>query len=810
MFKNYFTIALRTLIKNPLFSFIKISGLTVGVCGCLVIFLVARFELSFDKFQPDADRIYRVYSEFTGTFKGFNSGVPNPLPPTIKQEFTGLEAVSHFQTWDAKVKAIKASGAQTFDETDIIFANPEYFSVFNHHEWLAGTANNLSTPFTVAITESKARKYFGSENPLEAMGKLIVYQDSLEVTVVGIVKDVKEITDFEFGDFISFGTIEKSWLKETFSEDWGSTSSNSQCFIKLLKETPLANVEAQIPLLIKRGKESLKKPDGLSGTAFKLQPLSELHYNSALGTFDNGRATANLSTLYALIITALLLLCIASINFINLETAQTVKRSKEVGLRKTMGCTRAGLVKHFLLESTILVTISLLLALPLAELSLLWFNEFLPKGLGLSFSDPATWLFLALTLIVVVILSGLYPAFTLSSYQPAQALKNQIASGRNAGSAFVRKVLTVFQFSFSQALIVGTLIVGWQINFMFNKDMGFEKEAIVTFQTPWWLQDNRSEVLKNELLQLPEVALVTRHNLAPASSNSHGSSLTLLEGENERPFNLQRRTGDTSYLSFYKIPLVAGRMVQASDSAREYVVNEAYCNKMGYAPHDMVGKFIKGEKGKNNSVIVGVMRDFNFSSLHRAVEPLFFAYQKNQKGFSIKLNAGVDGGMTTAIERIKGTWTKIYPEAPFEYAFLDEQIKKMYESEKRISKLSTTATALTIFISCLGLFGLATFTAVQRTKEICIRKVLGASVAGIVSLLSKEFLLLVVIAFAIACPIAWYGGTQWLGSFAYRIDLGWEIFAIAILSSLLIAFVTVGFQAMRAAMANPVESLRSE
>jgi putative ABC transport system permease protein len=810
MIKNYFNIAIRTLIKNPLFSFIKISGLTVGVCGCIVIFLVARFELSFDKFQPDGDRIYRVYSEFTGTFKGFNSGVPTPLPLTIKQEFTGLDAVTHFHTYDGKVETNHTStGIQKFDESDLMIAAPDYFSVFNHYEWLAGTVNNLNAPFTVAITESKARKYFGIENPEEAMGKPITYSDSLEVIVVGIVKDVNEITDFEFGDFISYSTIEKSWLKETISQEWGDTDSGSQCFIKLSKGTPLAHIKGQIPLLVKKRLESLKEPDGPSDTEFKLQPLSDLHYSLSLGTFDGGRPTANLNTLYALIITALLLLCIAAINFINLETAQTARRSKEVGLRKTMGGTQAGLVKHFLLESSILVAISLLFALPLAELSIAYFNEFLPKGVALNLMDSSTIIFLLITLIVVVLLSGLYPAFVLSSCQPAQALKTQLASGRNAGSAFLRKVLTVFQFSFSQALIIATLIVGWQINFMFNKGMGFEKDAIVTFKAPWWVEGNRSEVFQNELQQLAEVALVTRHNLTPASSNSHSSDLTLLEGETERPLNLQRRTGDTTYLSFYKIPLIAGRMVQASDSAREYLVNEAYCNKMGYAPHEMVGKTIKGEK-KKNFVIVGVMRDFNFRSLHHAVEPLFFAYNKNEKGFSIRLNSTAEGGMASAIERIKAAWAKIYPEVDFTYTFLDDQIKKLYESEKRVSKLASTATGLTIFISCLGLFGLATFTTLQRTKEIGIRKVLGASVTGIVSLLSGEFLLLVVIAFSVACPIAWYGATQWLTTFAYRIDLGWEVFALAIFSSLLIAFVTVGFQAIRAAMANPVESLRSE
>jgi putative ABC transport system permease protein len=809
MLRNYFNIALRTIIKNPLFSFVKISGLTVGVCGCLVIFLVARFELSFDKFQPDGDRIYRIYTEFSGVFKGFNKGVPDALPFAVQHDFTGIEAVNAFHTYSTNVEVRSSGGdVKKFDEqSDLVMANPDFFQFFNYYQWVAGNAQNLNAPLKVVLTESKAKKYFGVDDAANAMGRQIIYNDSIELTVVGIVKDISQNTDIDFQDFISFSTIEKSWLKRDYApDDWGSTNSSSQCFIKLSEGTELAKVENQLPILVEKYKTSQK--NSVWTVAFKLQPLADLHYNSEIGIFDNGRNAANLSIIRTLILAALLLLIIAAINFINLETAQAVKRSKEVGLRKTMGGTKSDLVKHFLLESTILSTIAMVMALPLTEFALQFFSEYLPQGVALNLTDPFTVLFLLITIINVSLLSGLYPAFVLSSYQPTEALKNQLAIGKTSGSAWIRKVLTIFQFSFSQTLIVGALIVSWQIKFMMDKDLGFDKDAIITFSSPWWADDNRPEVLENELARLPEIVALSRSNATPAINGTTSTTLTLLDDSVERPSNVNYRGGDTSYLSLYKIPIVAGRMVQPSDSAREFVVNEAYCREMGYHPIDMVGKIIKGE-GNKHTTIVGVMRDFHLRSLHHKVEPLFFSFDKNPRRFSLKLKTA-DQDLTKSIEKIKTTWGQIYPDAAFSYSFVDDVVKQFYEQEKRTVKLTNTVTILTIFISCIGLFGLATFTAVQRTKEIGIRKVLGASVAGIVSLLSKEFLFLVVIAFAVACPIAWYGGSQWLTTFAYRIDLGWEIFAISIFFSVLIAFFTVGFQAMRAAMANPVESLRSE
>jgi ABC-type antimicrobial peptide transport system permease subunit len=814
MLRNYFLIAIRNIIKSPLISAIKIAGLAVGIAGCLVIFLMANFEFSFDKFQPDRERIYRVYSQFSGVFEGFNRGVCIPVGSAIKEEFSGVEAVAAFQTYTAKVFTEEKGATKKFDkQEDIAIVPSDYFRVFSFYRWKAGTASALDEPFQVVLTEAKASKYFGTSNPDQVLGQKLIYNDSLNLTVGGIVADIEDNTDLYFTDFVSYPTIEKSWLKEDFKpDDWGSTNSSSQCFIKLLKGTELKKVDDQMPLLASKYKE--KNPDADWRADYHLQALPDLHFNTDLGLFDNGRSdAADLGTLKTLMIVAVLMLLIAVINFVNLETAQAVRRAKEVGLRKVMGGTRGSLIQFFLLESSVLSTVAVLLALPMAGLALQLFSEFLPEGIQLQLADPLTLTFLFSTIALVSVLSGIYPAFVLSGYQPAQALKNQVFNSRLSRSAQLRKLLTIFQFSVSQVLIVGTLLVGWQIKFMLDKELGFRKDAIITFGTPWWERKEKAATLKTELERIPQVEVISRHQAPVAVRGYSTNSFTFEEGGVKTPINVHQRKGDTSYLRLYELRLLVGRNVQPSESAKEMVVNEAFCRQLGFDdPREMVGKQIKSGNDEVYT-IVGVLADFHFRSLHHAIEPLYFAYDADPSGFSVKLATGGDGkvqGMESTLEEIKKVIRKAYPDYEFTISFVDETIGKFYERETKTSKLVNTATALTIFISCLGLLGLASFTATQRTKEIGIRKVLGATVNNIVGLLSLQFLKWVAIAFVLAVPIAWYAGDWWLKDYAYRLPLSGWLFATAGIISLLIAFLTVGFQALKAAMTNPVESLRYE
>lgn len=811
MLQNYLLIALRNLRRNPLYSFIKIAGLSVGAAGCLVIFLLTNYELGFDRFQPDRDRIYRIYSEFSGLFDGVNRGVPIALPSAVRSSFTGLEATTRFHTYSSKVHLLQEEKKEFGVQKNSAIVDSDYFKVFDFYQWTSGSANVLNHPFNVVLTEDKALTYFGTAEPDKVIGQRIYYHDSLELTVAGLVKTVTQQTDLHFTDFISYPTIEKSWLKENYNEeDWNSTNSSTQCFIKLLPGTPLQKTAEQMTLLDNAYKE--KNADEEWRANYKLQSLSDLHFNVKLGTFDNGNNPADMKTLRTLIIVALLLLLIAAINFINLETAQSVRRAKEVGLRKVMGSSRAALIRHFLTESTVLTSIAILIAIPLAKLALVLFDEFLPKGNTLNLFAPSTLLFLLITIAVIAVAAGIYPAFVLSSFLPAAALKNQVANSRMSRSAQLRKVLTVFQFSFSQLLIVGTIIMGWQINYMLNKDMGFRKDAIINIYTPWYEKSDKVNTFQNELAQIAGITGISRNGSPPAQKGYSTNGIKYKKGTVEIPLNVHQRYGDTSYLSVYDIKLIAGRNVQPVDSAREMLVNRALCKKLGFDnPADIIGEVVIGNNDKPET-IVGVLEDFHFQSLHHTIEPLAYRYESESSGFAVRLATNGEEiiNLKPSLDAITAAWKKIYPDSEFKYTFLDESIRNFYENEKRTAKLVNTGAALTIFISCLGLFGLASFTATQRTKEIGIRKVLGATAHNIVALLSKEFIVLVMIAFVIAAPAAWYAASQWLDGFAYRTPLGWPVFALGGIASLLVALLTISYQSLKAAWANPVDSIRYE
>lgn len=811
MLKNFIIIAWRNVLRNPLHSIINVVGLSIGISACLVIFLIVNFELSYDKFHLDGDRIYRVYSEFSGDLTGLNRGVPSAVPPTVKSNFTGFESLTGFQTWSAKVFVEDpAKGRKDFDnQRTIIFTGPDYFNVFTSYKWIEGSpAVSLSKPFQVVLAESAARKYFGIQNVREAVGREIHYRDSLIVTVSGIVADIKQNSDLDFTDFISFSTAEKSWLKNSFDPDnWGSTNSNSQFFIKLSPNVSASSWEPQLQKLsdiyVQKNKNSNWK------IKFHLQPLNDLHFNSELEIFDHSRAPAHLITLRLLIAVALLLLVIAAINFINLETAQAVRRSKEVGLRKLMGSSRGKLIINFLLQSVIITLFAAVISVPLSQLAIIGFTEFIPIGVQLHF-DLFTVEFFFLSVMVVSFLAGFYPAFSLSSVLPVLALKNQVGI-RHSRSSVMRKGLIVFQFSFAQVLILSTFVVGSQISFMMNTDLGFTREAVVYFYSPWREAQGKVEVLKNALEELPEIKSLSLSEQPPAEQGYMSSTFTYNNGREELHHNVYRKFGDSAFMTVYDLKLLAGRNLLQSDTIREFIINETYAKLLGFQNSgDALGKSLMF--GKQRIPIVGVVKDFHFQSLHNPMKPVVIANQKNNfYCFGIKLaNSNSGKNISNALQKMEKAWKTVYPDQKFDYHFLDDTVAKFYEKERRMAKLVNMATGIAILISCLGLFGLASFTTVQRTKEIGIRKVLGATVSSIVSLLSKEFMKPVMVAFLIAAPLSYYFGEQWLVSFAFRTEIGWEMFAVTVIVSVLIALLSVSYQAIKAGMADPVASLRYE
>lgn len=809
MLRNYFVIALRNLVKSPGLSGIKIIGLCVGVCGCIIVFLLVKLELSFDKHHTKGENVYRPYTAFKGVWEGTNYGIALPFPSAFRERAVGVESVSQMITANEDVVVNDGGSEKKFTKPNkIAFVDSNYFHVFPDYKWLVGDPRLLTDPNIVVLTESKARTYFGTSDISSVIGKRVAYRDSIEVTVAGIVADVIEKTDFDFTDFISLSTTQTGWMKKEYDfEDWGSTSSSWLCFIRVADGTNVGNLEE---LLSKMAKEKddreSKERDVTTFTNYRLQPLSDIHFNTDLGTWDSGRSATSTATIEALFIIAVLLLLVAVINFVNLETAQALRRAKEIGLRKVMGGTRTSLISFLVAESFVITLIAIIFSLPLTKLVMMFFGEFLPKDLTFSMADPFLWPFVIGLTLVVTVLSGIYPALVLSSYQPVAALQAN-RSTRRSGSAFMRKALTVFQFTFSQVLIAGALIIGLQIAWMLSKDLGFRTDAIVTVQPPWWGSASKRPLLKHELEQLSEVEMICQNSKPPASRGTNSTTLRYNNGKEDVPVSVNVCEGDKAYVDLFNLTLVAGRNVQPVDSLREVLINETYCKKLGVAPADMVGRDLKGGDDKLLHV-VGVLKDFHHASLHRQIEPWYYRHSSNSRIFSVRLAKDVD--LVAALEKIKEGSRKIYGDSEVTIGFMDETVQKFYESERRISKLANTAMALAIFISCLGLFGLASFTAIQRTKEIGIRKVLGASVNSIAALLSRDFILLVLIAFVIAVPVVWYAGNEWLNTFPYRMDLSMWIFLAAGAMSVLVALVTVGFQAVKAAIVNPVDSLRYE
>ena len=821
MLKNYFAVALRNFWRNKVFSTINILGLSIGISAALVIFLIVYYEFSFDKFETDGDRIYSVVldAKFSGT-QGYSAAVPAPLGGAIQNEVTGVEqTVPVFQVQgDATAKvAVGTHDAGKLviykKQTDIVFTNPQYFYLLPY-QWLAGSPQaSLAKPFSTVLTESRAQQYFPSVPAADIIGKQITYNDEIKTTVSGIVKDLNENTAFTATEFISLPTILQTNLKSQFMMDvWNDWMAYSQLYVKLSKGNTVEKTEAQLKNLLQKYNPDANKNDN-NNITLRLQPLSDLHFNNNYQGF--GARIAHKPTLYGLLAIAAFLLLLGCINFINLTSAQASQRAKEIGIRKTIGSSKKQLVLQFLSETFFVTLIATIVSVALTPLLLKMFTDYIPPGLRFDLlHQPYLILFLLLLTIIVSFLSGLYPALILSGYKPVLVLKNQIfINSGQTRSAGIRKILTVSQFVIAQFFIIATLMVSKQINYSLNAEMGFKKEAILTFDVPRsdTVPNHRIQLL-NEIKAIPGVQMVSRGFLTPAEERASFGDITYNDGKNEIKQNVQIRWGDTNYLRLFQIKLLAGRNVVQSDTIKEFLINETYSKKLGFKhPEDVLNKklYFNGKK----MPIVGVMRDFHEQSFHSTVGAIVFASFDNRSYFfHVALQPKNAEGVLwkNAISKIQKAYKQIYPDEDFNYKFFDETIAKFYESEQNTSSLLKWATGLAILISCLGLLGLVIYTTNVRTKEIGIRKILGASVTGIVSILSKDFVRLVLIAFVIAAPIAWWAIYKWLEDFAYRTTISWWIFGLSGIAMIIIALLTLSIQTIRSAIANPVSSLRTE
>jgi len=819
MLKNYFSIAFRNFLRNKIFSLINILGLSIGISASLVIYLLVAYDFGFDKFHKDGDRIYRVVSNLVFSGESYkNSGVPYPMPKAVHNEVSGLDEVAAFRSWEGgpkvSVPGTKNSKPLIFKkQSHIIFADENYFKLIEYN-WVAGSPKtSLNQPYQIVLTQSNAKLYFPRLSAMEAIGKELYFDDTIRATVTGIVKDLEQNTDFSFKTFISRASLETTSLKPNGWDDWGALSSSSQLLIKLSPGTTTANIQTQIAKLFK--KYYIPNPSFHSTTEHLLQPLSDIHFNTDYDNFN--QRLAHRPTLYGLLAVAAFLLLLACINFINLTTAQASQRAKEIGIRKTMGSSRKQLIFQFLSETFLLTLIATILSIALTPLLLKMFAAFVPEGLHFNlFKQPDIIIFLSILILTVSLLSGFYPALLLSSYKPVLALKNQAYS--NTGktrNAWLRKTLTISQFVIAQVFIIATMLVGKQISYTLNKDLGFKKNAILYFTTNFFDKvHSHKSMLMDKLKAIPEIAMVSLSSDAPSSDGTSSYTLKYKDGKKEVVANVQTKMGDANYIKLFHIKLLAGNNFSPNDTAAGLVVNETYAHILGFTNlQQAVGKYIEWGNDKRKSPIIGVVQDFHQQSLHEIIKPLFIAsIPDNEYVFNVALQPKNAEGTIwkTAITKIQKAWKEVYPEDDFEYAFLDETIAKYYGAEQNISALLRWATGLAIFISCLGLLGLVIYITNQKTKEIGIRKVVGASVIQLVALLSKDFLRLVMIAFIIAVPIAWWGAHKWLENFAYKTTLSWWIFLAGGITMLIMAFIILSIRTFKAANANPVKSLRTE
>ena len=817
MLRNYLTIALRNLRKHSFYTLINTLGLAVGIASCLIIVGYVTHDLSFDKHHQDAGRIYRVDCEIKFGPNHLRLAVsPAPLAEAFRNDYPEVEAIGRF--WDDGSMLVKRVD-QNIKETRAIFADSSIFRVFSI-PLIQGNPNlALRDPYTMVISQSAATRYFPNEDPLN---QTLIIENKDSYKIIGVYEDIPETSHFRFDIMLAL-------VSHPYHKDPNWLSNNFSTYLKLRPGATRESLEAKFPQMVDKycgpqakmalGGDFTMEKFRASGNLidFTLQPITEIHLHSdriaELGT------NSDITYIYLFGAIALFILIIACINFMNLSTARSANRAKEVGVRKVMGSLRGHLVRQFLTESVILSLISFLVALVIAWMALPAFNEMADKHLVLPLGSALFWGQLLVASVFIGIIAGVYPAFFLSAFKPANVLKGNLALGMKSGA--IRSALVVFQFFISIVLIIGTIAVNRQLNFIQEKKIGFNKDQVLVIKDAYGLGD-QLESFKEEALKDSRIISGTISGFLPVAGTSRSDNTYWPEGvapSQENLISLQSWRVDHDYIKTLGMEISDGR-----DFSREFksdtaavILNRSALKLFGFAENP-VGKSIMtwgsntpdaalNAKNFVKYTVIGVVEDFHFESLRQTIAPLGFFIQKSSGLISFRFQAK---NAQDVIQSLENTWSKIAPGMPFAYSFLDQDFGSMYATEQRLGKIFSVFAGLAIVIACLGLFALTAFTAEQRTKEIGIRKVMGASVASIVLLLSREFGKLIVIAFLIAVPAAWYGIGKWLNTYTYRTEIGILIYLAAGGLSFLVAWLTMGYQSFRAATSDPVRSLRSE
>ncbi|GAA3994358.1 ABC transporter permease [Mucilaginibacter dorajii] len=808
MIRNYIKTAFRTLRKNLGFTAINVLGLALGLATCLLIVFYVVDELSYDRYNVNADRIFRINNDikFGGNDQSYASS-PAPLAAALAADIPEVEkSVRLINKWGYNVK----KGNQNIKEDHMLFADPSIFDVFTLPMIAGEPKTALVDPRCVVISETVAKRYFN--NPLQAVGKTLTFNDSVLFKVTGVIKDIPKQSHFNFGFFLSMSTLaesrENAWL-----------SNNFNTYVLLKQGADPQKFKAKLQLLMRKyagpqlqsvlhvSFDELKK----AGNKYDLNiiPLKDIHLKS--NCVSELAPGGNILYVYIFTAVAMFILLIACVNFMNLSTARSSNRAREVGVRKVLGSPRSSLIFQFLSESVMVTFIAAVLAVIAAYLFLPAFNNMADKSFSFNVAS-LSWLVPGMLVAVLVIgcMAGFYPAFFLSAFQPIEVLKGKLANGFKG--SWLRSFLVVFQFSISIFLIIGTLVIYNQLQYIQHKDLGYKRDQMMVIHGTWDLA-NQAATFKNEVKQLPGVVNATMTGFLPTMDYRNSSSLFPDRNLDQKKALLaQTWTTDDDYIPTLGLKLVKGRNFskQMGTDTTSMIINESAArlmgitdpiNKMLYAPQDNMAKIWKGYR------IIGIIKDFNFSSLKDNIGPVVLMYGRDQGALSVKVNTA---NITTLMGLIKNKWKAIAPNREFNYSFMDQDFDATYRAEQRMGTIAIVFTSLAIIIACLGLFGLAAYAAEQRGKEIGIRKVLGAEVSTIVAMLSKEFMKLVLISIVFATPLAWLAMNQWLQSFAYRQNIQWWVLALSAFLAIFIAFVTISFQSIKAAVTNPVKSLRSE
>ena len=792
-------IAWRHLLRNKSYAFINILGLTLGITCGILIFTLVTYEGSFDAFHTDKDRIYRIVTEVHHDNIVYTPGAPAPLGKAFRNDYTFAEKVTRVRTaGDALISISDGKQVRKFVEAEgLAFAEPEFFDIFNFPLVQGDKKTFLSSPNTAAITEKLAHKYFPGQN---AMGHTFRLDNKTDFLITGILKDLPGNTDRRQEIYVSYPNLKdyNPWLAS--DDSWGSISSSMQCFVLLKPGITPASVEQLFPSFKK--KYYVNSPGGLKAYQFKLQPLSDIHFNPL---YDG---LVQKKYILALALVGLFLILTACVNFINLATAQSLTRAKEVGIRKVLGSMRSQLFWQFITETALIALFATVLAFCITQQLLPTVNQFLKISLNIHlFGDNHLGLFLLVLLTAVIFLSGSYPGLVLAGFQPILALKGKLTQ-RHIGGFSLRRILVITQFSISQLLIISTIVIAGQIHFSRKTNLGFDKDAIVLLPVPSG-DKQKMEHLRTSLAGVAGVEKTSLCFTAPASSDNDNNDIQYDNRGNVEPYNVNVKNGDDQYLSTFGLTLAAGRNFYPSDTTREFLVNETLVRKLNLqSSQEIIGKKIRVNGGHSRGIVVGVVKDFHNYSFRGEIAPICISPDyTNYSLCAVKLNMGRMGSELPALEQL---WNDTYPEYSYSYQFLDDSIAKFYETDTMMLTLIELFAGIAIAIGCLGLYGMVSFMAVQKTKEIGVRKVLGAGIPHILWLFGKEFVRLLLVAFLIAAPIAWYAMHKWLQDFAYQIHIGAEIFLLGLFTTFFIAALTVGYRTLKSSFANPVKSLRSD